>query len=75
VRRRSTSARNGPFAPDRVDEPTSSWSKAAKTVNDSPAELSSRKAVSDAWTEERLSRRHEAKNSPCAPNTALGSVG
>jgi hypothetical protein len=32
VRRRSTSARNGPFAPDRVEEPTSGGEKEAVRV-------------------------------------------
>ncbi len=74
MRRRSTSDRNGPEAPDLVLEPTSSWSNAARTEMASPPGAST-KAVSDACTDERLSRRHDAKNSPCAPNTALGSVG
>ena len=68
-----TCSSSGPAPPEREDEPTSSWSKQARTVT-SPEDSASSSATRPACTEDRLSRREEAKNSSVGPNTAGASV-
>ena len=61
------------MAPVVVEEPTSSWSKAARTAISRLSAAS--RAVSEAWTETRLSCRWAARNSGADDGRGLGVVG